>query len=197
MAKSKVGKKPVVTPFNGIKRSVHPVEASIRKWSKDFLEVPNEKLNGMPPCPYAQKAWAENQVMFSINSGLEGLSDAVRDYDQLGFDIIVWADEELPDIDYLDGWCDGMNEALSIAGKDMHLMVFHPNYDAVDAGLDFLIHDEQEDLEYCMVFVQRLSKLDDAAKSLEKSGYYAHFPDDVFESLVLARRNLRYGNEEN
>ena len=90
-----------------------------------------------------------------------------------------------------------MNEALSIAGKDMHLMVFHPNYDAVDAGLDFLIHDEQEDLEYCMVFVQRLSKLDDAAMSLEKSGYYKHFPDDVFESLVLARRNLRYGDEEN
>ena len=111
-------------------------------------------------------------------------------------DIIVWADEELPDIDYLDGWCDGMNEALSIAGKDMHLMVFHPNYDAEDAGLDFLIHDEQEDLEYCMVFVQRLSKLDDAAISLEKSGYYKHFPDDVFESLVLARRNLRYGDEE-
>ena len=92
--------------------------------------------------------------MFSINSGLEGLADAVRDYNALGFDIIVWASEELPDIDYLDGWCDGMNEALSIAGKDMHLMVFHPNYDAVDAGLDFLIHDEQEDLEYCMVFVQ-------------------------------------------
>ncbi len=176
---------------------MHPVEASIRKWSKDFLEVPNEKLNGMPPCPYAQKAWAENKVMFSINSGLDGLADAVRDYNELGFDIIVWASEELPNIEYLDGWCDGMNEALSIAGKDMHLMVFHPNYDAEDAGLDFLIHDEQEDLEYCMVFVQRLSKLDDAAMSLEKSGYYKHFPDDVFESLVLARRNLRYGNEEN
>jgi hypothetical protein len=89
-----------------------------------------------------------------------------------------------------------MNEALSIANMDMHLMVFHPDYDATDAGLDFLIEDEQDDLEYCMVFVQRLSLLDDAAVSLEKSGYYKHFPDDVFESLVLVRRNLRHGNEE-
>ena len=103
---------------------MHPVEASIRKWSNDFLEVPNEKLNGMPPCPYAQKAWAENQVMFSINSGLEGLADAVRDYNALGFDIIVWASEELPDIDYLDGWCDGMNEARLSPAKTCILWCF-------------------------------------------------------------------------
>ena len=175
---------------------MHPIEASIRRWSNDFLEVPNIKLNGLPPCPYAQKASADNKVSFSINTGLEGLADAVKEFDQHDYDIVVWANEELPDIEYLDGWCDGMNEALSIANMDMHLMVFHPDYDATDAGLDFLIEDEQDDLEYCMVFVQRLSLLDDAAVSLEKSGYYKHFPDDVFESLVLVRRNLRHGNEE-
>lgn len=175
---------------------VHPVEASIRRWSNDFLEVPNVKLNGLPPCPYAQKAWADNKVVFSINTGLEGLANSVKEFDQHDYDIVVWANEELPDIEYIDGWCDGMNEALSIAGMDMHLMVFHPDYDAVDAGLDFLIEDEQDDLEYCMVFIQRLSLLDDAAVSLEKSGYYQHFPDDVFESLVLERRNLRHGNEK-
>jgi len=42
-----------------------------------------------------------------------------------------------------------------------------------------------------MVFVQRLSPLDDAALSLEKSGYYKHFPADVFQSLVIDRRRLR------
>ena len=49
------------------------------------------------------------------------------------------------------------------------------------------------ELEYCMVFVQRLSILDDAALSLEKSKYYEHFPEEVFESLVLERRRLRNG----
>ena len=33
------------------KRHVHRVEADIRKWSAEFLEIPNEKLNGLPPCP--------------------------------------------------------------------------------------------------------------------------------------------------
>jgi hypothetical protein len=87
----------------------------------------------------------------------------------------------LPDVEYLDGFCDGINEALSLAGHDMHLMVFHPDYDAKEAGLDFLVDDGVTDknLSYCMVFVQKLSLLDDAAMSLAKSGYYKHFPDDI------------------
>ncbi len=108
----------------------------------------------------------------------------------------MWASEELPDMNYLDGYCDGINEALSIVGKDMHLMVFHPEFDASDAGLDFLEEDgiTSSDLEYCMVFIQLLSVLDDAALSLEKSGYYKHFPDDTYNALVLDRRRLRNGN---
>ncbi len=172
---------------------MHPVEADIRKWSHDFLEVPNKKLNGLPPCPYAKQAWLDNKVVFSINTGVDGLAKEVADFESHDYDIAVWANEVLPDMHYLDGWCDGVNEAMSIAGKDMHLMVFHPDYDAEEAGLDFLVEDGVVDksLIYCMVFVQRLSPLDDAALSLEKSGYYKHFPVDVFQSLVIDRRKLR------
>ena len=175
---------------------MHPIEADIRKWSHDFLEIPNVKLNGLPPCPYARKAWAENKVTFSINTGLEGLRVAIEEFDTHDYDIVVWASEELPDMNYLDGLCDGMNEALSIAGKDMHLMVFHPDFDASDAGLDFLEDNDvtSNELEYCMVFIQLLSVLDEAALSLEKSGYYKHFPDATYEALVLDRRRLRNAN---
>ena len=172
---------------------MHRIASDIRKWSNEFLEQPNEKLNGLPPCPYAKQAWVDNKVTFSINTGIEGLIHSIRDFDKHDYDIVIWASEELPDMQYLDGLCDGMNELMSIAGMDMHLMVFHPDYDADKAGLDFLVADDvvDESLEYCMVFVQRLSVLDDAALSLEKSGYYLHFPVDVFQSLVTDRRRLR------
>jgi len=175
---------------------VHPVEVDIKRWSHDFLEVPSKMLNGLPPCPYARQAWLKDQVKFSINTGLEGLAKEVANFDNHKYDIVIWASEELPDMEYLDGWCDGVNEAMSIAGHDMHLMVFHPDYDAVEAGLDFLVEDDaaSDELEYCMVFVQRLSLLDDASLSLEKSGYYQHFPKDTYESLVVDRRRLRNGN---
>lgn len=174
---------------------MHPIESDIRNWSNKFLEVPNVNLNGLPPCPYARQAWIDDKVSFSIDTGLDGLVHEVAIFDSHDYDIIVWANQELPDMQYLDGYCDGINEAMSIAGKDMHLMVFHPDYDAHDAGLDFLVEEAVTDdsLVYCMVFIQRLSTLDDAALSLEKSGYYKHFPDDVYESLVLDRRKLRNG----
>ena len=75
-------------------------------------------------------------------------------------------------------------------------MVLQPDYDATEAGRDFLLDDGVTDdsLSYWMVFVQKLSKLDDAALYLEKSNYYEHFPDDVYEALVLDRRRLRDGN---
>ena len=174
---------------------MHPVEADIRKWSKEFLEIPNVKLNGLPPCPYAKQAWLENKVTFSINTGLEGLVKQVDNFNNHDYDIVIWASEELPELEYLDGFCDGMNEALAVARQDMHLMVFHPEYDVSEAGLDFLEDDvTDKELDYCMVFIQRLSPLDDASLSLEKSGYYRHFPDEIYQSLVLDRRRLRNGN---
>ena len=174
---------------------MHPVEADIRKWSHEFLEIPSDKLNGLPPCPYAKQAWLDNKVVFSINTGIDGLAKEVADFDNHKYDIVIWASEYLLDMEYLDGWCDGVNEAMSIAGQDMHLMVFHPDYDAKEAGLEFLIEDDvtDDELVYCMVFVQRLSLLDDASLSLEKSGYYQHFPKDTYESLVVERRRLRNG----
>ena len=175
---------------------MHKIEQDIRNWSNNFLEIPNVKLNGLPPCPYARKAWAENQVLFSINTGLDGLRAEIDIFDSHDYDIIVWAEEDMPTMEYLDGWCDGANEALSSSGVDLHLMMFHPDFDAGDAGLDFLEEDgiTSSELEYCMVFVQRLSVLDDAALSLEKSGYYKHFPEETYNALVVERRRLRHGN---
>jgi hypothetical protein len=186
----------LLKPKSERQSNVHPVERDIRTWSRDFLEIPNAKLNGLPPCPYARKAWADDKVVFSINTGIDGLLNAIREFNGHDYDIVVWAEEDLPDMDYLDGLCDGMNELMSIAGIDLHLMVFHPDYDATEAGLDFLVDDDVTDdsLSYCMVFVQKLSKLDDAALYLEKSNYYEHFPEDVYDALVLDRRRLRDGN---
>ena len=119
----------------------------------------------------------------------------MKEFESHEYDIVVWASEELPYIEYLNGFCDGINETLSIAGIDMHLMMFHPDYDAEEAGLDFLIEDDvvDTDLVYCMVFIQKLSLLDDASLSLEKSGYYQHFPKETYNSLVVERRRLRNG----
>ena len=88
---------------------IHKIEQDIRDWSANFLEIPHDKLNGLPPCPYAKQAWLEDKVAFSINTGLEGLAQTVKEFDLHGYDIVVWASEEVYDIAYLDGYCDGIN----------------------------------------------------------------------------------------
>lgn len=174
---------------------MHPVEADIREWSQNFLEVPSEALGGLAPCPYARTAFLNDKVKFSINTGVGGLSLEVSSFQKHDYDIVIWADETLPEVGYLDGFCDAINKTM--AASDMHLMMFHPDYPADDAGLDFLVDhsvSEDSDLTYCMVFVQNLSKVDDASVCLEKTGYYEYFPEDVHNELVLERRKLRYGN---
>jgi len=42
-----------------------------------------------------------------------------------------------------------------------------------------------------MLFIQSLSKVDDASLKLEKLGYYNVYPSEEYQSLVLDRRKRR------
>ena len=56
-------------------------------------------------------------------------------------------------------------------------MGFHPDYGAEDADLDFLYEHEWESAledEYAMMFIQSLSKVDDASLRLEKRILQVH-----------------------
>jgi len=63
-----------------------------------------------------------------------------------------------------------------------------------DADLDFLYEHEWEsaiEKEYAMMFIQSLSKVDDASLKLEKLGYYNVYPSEEYQTLVLDRRKRR------
>ena len=38
----------------------------VRKWSQEFLEIPNKHLGGIPACPFAKKSWNDNKVIVEI-----------------------------------------------------------------------------------------------------------------------------------
>tara|TARA_R100000664_G_scaffold2976_1_gene6958 strand:+ start:8127 stop:8705 length:579 start_codon:yes stop_codon:yes gene_type:complete len=160
------------------------IETEIRQWSKDFLEVVNPEFNNMPACPFAAKSWSEERVGFSYknSSSYQGLTTIVSTWDDK-YDLVV-----LVDLDYTKNhdsyyaFLDGMNEAIAqgvFIEKDIWLMAFHPddepnplfnNEKTKEVNLDYDLN-----LDYAMVFVQRLSKLCESAKKLEKAGYYAEY----------------------
>ena len=83
--------------------------------------------------------------------------------------------------------------------KDIWLMGFHPN----DEPSDFVqevTFDYETDTEYSMIFVQRLSKLQEAADKLDKKGYYDSYDgeynaSDIYEKRTELYRRLKNGDE--
>lgn len=168
------------------------IQADLRDWSQKVLEVPNETLNGLPACPYAKEAWKQNKVhVVETQSLIADTADQILKFDNT-YDLVVVASYRFPDIDFFNSYVDFLNDKHT--EKDLHIMGFHPDYGAEDAELDFLYEHDWEssvDAEYAMMFIQSLSKVDDASLKLEKLGYYDAYPREEYETLVLDRRKRR------
>jgi hypothetical protein len=170
------------------------IETDLRDWSRQVLEVGSPHLNGLPPCPYAKKAWLENQVSVIETDGIfTAALKACAGFSRLGKELVVVASYYIPDIEELQEFVDALNDAF----PETHCMPFHPDYDAEDAGLEFLTDNNWEsatDNLYCMIFIQDLRAVVSASDKLERLGYYAAYPADEYDTLVAARRR-RLTNE--
>jgi hypothetical protein len=167
------------------------IEEDIRSWSREVLEVPNPYLpNNLPACPYAKKGWLDNRVkVIEVDKLLPSVYEAVREFHDNEYDLVILASFNLPDPKLLWEITEILNDVY--ANMDIHVMVFHPEYAAEDAGLDFLSdHEWQSGIEqdYCMAFIQSLKQVDEASRKLEKLGYYSVYPEEDYQKLVIERR---------
>ena len=169
----------------------------LREWSMNVLEVPNEHLDGLPACPYAKKAWQDNKVKIVETKNI--YKETLRqcsEFTDNAYDITICASFTIPNMQEFSTWCEQRNNLL--AKQDLHIMGFHPEFGAEEAELDFLYEHSWESSvkdEYCMVFIQSLSQVDDASLKLEKLDYYKVYPEDEYQELVINRRTKRNGNE--
>lgn len=172
------------------------IEADLRSWSRTVLEAPSPHLNGMPPCPYARKAWRENKVLVIESDNFAAdVARYCRDFYEFDKELIVVASYSIPNLEEFAGFVASLNEEH----PSLHCMQFHPEYGAEDAELDFLTENDWESSvsdDYCMIFIQDLSLVVAASDRLEALGYYAAYPRDEYQELVVNRkRRLPHGNE--
>jgi len=164
------------------------IEDDLRSWSREVLEVPNEHLKGVPPCPYAKEAWKKDKVLVVET---DDIFDSTTIYTQFFADfekeLLIIASFVLPDIEEFNGFVDELNRKE----KALHCMGFHPGYDAEDAELDFLSDNDwvsSFDEDYCMIFIQDLETVVRASDKLEKLGYYKAYPESEYQELVVERK---------
>ena len=167
-----------------ILRQLHIV-AEIQRWSHEVLQKSSAHFNGMPPCPFAKKAWLDRRVQVDFG-GKDAVLKHAKDWDDsLDLLIVVTEDWKWGDIDE---WCEGENDKLS--DDDLTLMAFDPNAKGQDTGQP---EEEATDWEpiveepYGMIFLQRLSKVNAASESLERSGYYKNCTAEFLEYVTNRR----------
>ena len=167
----------------------------IRGWSREVLEVPNPHLSGLKACPYAENAWKKKRVDVLVGDGPADLRSAIDSFDSKSFDMVIWVNFNLSRYDLWDRWVQIWNKENS--SRDIYLMLFHPGFPPSEETEEFLTDNDWEsdvDEDYMMVFIQSLGALNKASVALESIGYYNHFADHLYETLVIDRRRLSYGD---
>ena len=169
------------------------IKKEIRRWSKEQLEPPNPDFNNIPACPYAKKAWQDKKVKFAFKTELydnEIIYKYLNDWDN-DIDLVILVDTNFVEEteDFHDN-LDFINENISdhcFKERDFWVMGFHP-YDDANELIDDGTFEGESDLEYAIVFIQRLSKLEEASEKLINQGYYKTYFDtyDVQEMCEVS-----------
>jgi len=180
------------------------IQKEIRRWSKEVLEIPSPHFNGVPPCPYAQKAWAEDKVaiLFKHEENYQSLYSCISQFDDK-FELAILVDlSNNKTSEAFHEYLDDLNDFIATGAfidKDIWLMGFHPD-DEPNEFVEKASIEAETDEPYAMIFIQRLSKVQDSADKLNKTGYYSIYEteynaSELFEKRKKIYRRLKNGNE--
>ena len=152
------------------------VEEDIKSWAIDHVEKHGDKF---PICPYAKKAWFENQVKVieTEDDFWDVVNEEVDNFNDDHQVVIVAQQEPFCEYEDLEISCMALNRWF--AQKEMNIWLLSFQHDIT------------------MVFIQRLSKLDDASAKLLKKGYYDNYDDDDFDNLIAERSARRLYDARN
>jgi|TARA_Y100000289_G_scaffold1501_1_gene1432 hypothetical protein len=167
------------------------IKKEIENWIFDYLDVPSAFYNGNKPCPFAVKAWRDQQVKIVMGDKATVRQQVYRWNDDYKLVVVVydpalWKNPE--------PWAERYNER--IVDKDLYVMVFDPDDDEPnDPNLTCDLYEQVVDYEYGMVFIQRLEELNNFSMFLESQNYYGNCSDDFIE-YVNKRRSYNAGKKK-
>jgi len=168
----------------------------IQAWSRVIVEKPNPYFNNLPSCPYARQSWREDKIsfLFKKNGGFQDLYTAVSSFnDEL--DIVMLIDLAFEkDSESFHEYLEDLNDVISqgmFIDKDIWLMGFHPS-DEENEHLDDSTFMNAVEKEYAIIFIQRLSKIQESADMLAEKGYYDQYSKEYDVEAIFQKRKKFY-----
>ncbi|NDB59422.1 hypothetical protein EB001_13370 [bacterium] len=153
-------------------------KSKISDWIINFLDVPQETLNNIAPCPYAKNALLGNKIKFS--AGGENIIDDMLQLHyhwDMSYDgvVIVYS----KDIE-VERFVNSVAEVNSSYYPYSGLLALedHPQIDETIAGIKF------NNGDYALVIVQPAVKLHKAMKILQTKGYYKNWTQQDLDNVV-------------
>ena len=146
------------------------VKRELLLWTEHVLSKPSPFFNGLPSCPFAQKAWRDRKV--KVTFGTPGqINKHMINWDD-SINLIIHVIKDKKHFSTLDWVCEIENKKHK--AKDLFAMEFLPGTGVESGQPDDELEDWPHlvDEEYAMVFIQRLADLKKASQTLDNKGYY-------------------------
>jgi hypothetical protein len=151
----------------------------LTKWAEDVLSVPNDLLNGLPICPFARKAILDNCVKFiRTHNYVEDIDTTLQEWDDTIHALLFVCDDNVDPDKFADD-IKQLNKKFLL--HDLVLLEDHVKIEEPFHGIKF------NNGKYNIVIVQRLHSINEASRSLERSGYYINWSDSLYDDVVRWR----------
>lgn len=151
----------------------------LTKWIEEVLSVPHELLNSLPICPFARRAILDNQVKFVRTSNyVTDISTELTTWDDSVHAMLFVCDDDVDPVQFVS---DVAALNTKFLPHDLVLLEDHVKIVETFHGTTF------NNGKYNIVIAQRLHSINDASRSLERSGYYTNWSEALYNDVVRWR----------
>jgi hypothetical protein len=156
------------------------IREKLNQWLTDFVEKSNPLLNDWPPCPYARQARIANKINVVFDNPLN-VANYVSNLDN--FDVVVLCfDHTEYSANQIKLFTKHINGILM--WQDYVVLEDHPDSEEIVSGVKMNFG------ECGLMILQRLSKLNTAAESLNEKGYYHTWSKESYDDVVQWRNDI-------
>ena len=160
------------------------ITQQLNHWLSHFVEQPHPALGGWAPCPYARQARITGQI--KIITGSQPWADAVAAVANGLWqrEVVIYCyDQDAIAGSEFSATVKQINAALAAHG--VFALDDHPDCAETVNGVSF-------NFGHCALMILQLtSKLDRAAETLAKKGYYDGWPEEYLQQLFHGRQDPR------
>jgi len=180
-----------------IEEEEQKIEAEIREWSSNIIEMPNPNFNNIPTCPYAKAAWEKDlvKIVFDHDGNDDQLLKYISKYDD-NYELVIVVETDYNEDQ--DSFHESLSEVNNLISQkfwgdsDLWVMGFHPSDDESEV-LDAESFEPISEYSYGLVFIQRLSFLQEASNKLDLKGYYDVYQDnpEIIDMYEIRKKYYR------